>query len=69
MPSRYDLRGRKAILAFWRLSKWSAVVRKQKCGAPIIQEPDGTWVASSLELDAWSDGTLDEVRKSPQRSA
>jgi hypothetical protein len=54
MTSKYDLRGRKAILAFWGLAKWGAVLKKVKCGAPVIQEPDGTWVASSSELDKWS---------------
>lgn len=56
MTSKYDLRGRKAILTFWGLSDWQAVLRKRKAGAPIKQEPDGTWIASSEELDAWSAG-------------
>lgn len=64
MTSRYDLRGRKAILAFWRLSKWGAVMKKMQYGAPIIKEPDGTWVASSSDLDAWSAGERPAVRES-----
>lgn len=56
MVSKYDLRGRKAILAFWKLADWKSALRKLKCGAPILQEPDGTWVASSVDLDAWSMG-------------
>lgn len=54
--SRYDLRGRQAILDFWGLSDWRSVLRKKRFGAPVIQEPDGTWAASSLDLDAWSAG-------------
>lgn len=63
MTSRFDLRGRKAILAFWSLSKWDAVMKKVKCGAPVLQEPDGTWVASSIDLDDWSSGKMVEVRE------
>lgn len=57
--SKFDLRGRKAILAFWCLSDWQAVMRRMKCGAPVIKEPDGTWAASSDELDNWSEGKGD----------
>ena len=56
MTSKFNLRGRKAILAFWGLSDWNAVLRKKNAGAPVTQEPDGTWIASSEELDAWSAG-------------
>lgn len=57
MTSKYDLRGRKAILAFWGLADWQAVMRRLGAGAPIRKEPDGrTWVACSVELDAWSEG-------------
>lgn len=56
MGSRYDLRGRQAILRFLGLSEWRAVLRRISFGAPVIQEPTGTWVASSVELDAWSSG-------------
>lgn len=58
MSSRYDLRGRKPILDHFHLSAWSAVLRKKAAGAPVKQEPDGTWVASSVELDAWSAGQV-----------
>lgn len=54
--SRFDLRGRQAIMDFWGLSDWRSVQRKMRYGAPVIQEPDGTWAASSLDLDAWSVG-------------
>jgi len=60
--SRYDLRGRKAILNFFDLKNWSAILRKKNAGAPILQEPDGTWVACSQELDAWSSGQLPHRR-------
>lgn len=56
MTSRYDLRGRKAILAFWGLQAWSAVERKRRAGAPVVKGPDGVWVACSADLDAWSSG-------------
>ncbi len=56
MTSKYDLRGRKSILAFFSLSDWNAIMRKIKAGAPIDREPDGTWRASSEELNAWSAG-------------
>jgi len=58
MVSRYDLRGRKAILSFFDLKAWSAIERKRAAGAPIFQEPDGTWVASSQDLDTWSTGRV-----------
>lgn len=67
MTSKYDLRGRKAILTFWGLSDWQAVLRKRKAGAPIKQEPDGTWIASSEDLDAWSTG--DHLRDPSQSFA
>ena len=56
MTSKYDLRGRKAILAFWGLTHWRSVERKIQFGAPVRKAPDGRWVASSQELDEWSDG-------------
>lgn len=59
--SKFDLRGRKAILAFWGLADWRSAMRKLKCGAPVKQEPDGTWVASSRDLDRWSSGEFDEA--------
>lgn len=65
MTSRYDLRGRQAILHFWRLSEWRAVLRRIRFGAPVIREPDGTWVASSVELDEWSSGKMGETLKYP----
>ena len=67
MTSKYDLRGRKAILTFWGLSDWQAVLRKRKAGAPIKQEPDGTWIASTQELDDWSSG--DHLRNATQSCA
>ncbi len=65
MTSKYDLRGRKSILAFFGLSDWNAIMRKVKAGAPIDKEPDGTWRASSEELDAWSAG---QILRDPSRS-
>lgn len=62
MTSKYNLRGRKAILAFWGLNDWRAVLRKRQHGAPIHQEPDGTWIAASEELDDWSRGLYDAKR-------
>ncbi len=56
LTSRYDLRGRQAIMDFWGLADWRSVLRKKRFGAPVIQEPDGNWVASAAELDAWSAG-------------
>ncbi len=62
MTSKYDLRGRKAILAFWGLTKWASVLRRVESGAPIHREPGGRrWIASSEELDAWSVGRFEET--------
>ena len=62
MTSRYDLRGRKAILACWGLSDWNAVERKRRAGAPMLKGPDGVWVACSADLDAWSGGKWEHGR-------
>lgn len=62
MISKYDLRGRKAILAFWGLKKWASVLRRIESGAPIHREPGRRkWIASSEELDAWSVGHFEEI--------
>ena len=54
MILRYDLIGRKVIMAFLKLSSWTCVEARIAKGLPVFREAGCLrWMACSKELAAW----------------
>jgi len=54
MTSKYDLIGRKEIMAFLKLASWEQVKARIAKGMPVIREAGCLrWMACSAELAAW----------------
>jgi len=54
MSSKYDLIGRKEIMAFLKLASWEQVKTRIAKGMPVIREAGYLrWMACSTELAAW----------------
>ena len=57
MTMRYNLVGRKAILAYLKLTTWRDVMTRARRGLPVIREPgNGRWLAKSEEIEEWLRG-------------
>jgi hypothetical protein len=54
MTLKYDLIGRKEIMAFLKLAAWAQVMARIAKGMPVIREAGCLrWMACSTELTAW----------------